>query len=75
MPFALAGGICGVIGISSFTLGARHGVAVSAVLASQFGALAAFAGFLLFRERLSRTQVLGVAGIAVGVAVLSVLQA
>lgn len=75
VPFALAGGLCEVIGITSYTLGARHGLAVSAVLASQFGALAALAGFLFFRERLSRTQVLGVAAIAVGVAVLSALQA
>lgn len=75
VPFAVAAGLCEVIGISSYTLGARHGLAVSAVLASQFGALAAFAGFLLFRERLGRIQVLGVAAIAVGVAVLSVLQA
>jgi drug/metabolite transporter (DMT)-like permease len=73
-PLAVAAGICEVIGIASFTIGARHGLAVSAVLASQFGALAALAGFLLFRERLTRVQVLGVAAIAVGVAVLSGLQ-
>jgi drug/metabolite transporter (DMT)-like permease len=75
LPYVLAGGIFEVIGISSYTLGARHGLAVSAVLASQFGALAAVAGFFFFRERLSRVQVLGVVAIAVGVAVLSGLQA
>ena len=74
IPFVLAGGTCEVIGIISFTIGARHGIAVTAVLASQFGALAAFAGFLLFHERLTRVQVLGVATIAVGVAVLTGLQ-
>ena len=63
-----------MIGIISFTIGARHGIAVTAVLSSQFGALAAFAGFLLFHERLTRVQVLGVATIAVGVAVLTGLQ-
>ena len=75
VPFALVGGICEVIGIAAYTLGARHGLAVSAVLASQFGALAALAGFFLFRERLSRLQVLGVTAIALGVAVLTGLQA
>ncbi len=75
LPFALAGGTCEVIGITAYTVGARHGIAVSAVLASQFGAIAALAGFFLFRERLTRLQVLGVVAIAVGVTVLSVLQA
>lgn len=75
VPFVLVGGICEVVGITSYTLGARHGLAVSAVLTSQFGALAALAGFVLFRERLTRLQVAGVAAIAVGVAVLSGLQA
>ena len=75
LPFALAGGTCEVIGIAAYAIGARHGIAVSAVLASQFGALAALSGFFLFRERLTRLQVLGVAAVAVGVAVLSGLQA
>lgn len=75
LPFVLTGGICEVIGISAYTLGARHGLAVSAVLTSQFGALAALAGFFLFRERLTRLQVVGVTAIAFGVAVLSGLQA
>ena len=74
VPLVLAGGSCEVIGIASYTIGARHGIAVSAVLTSQFGALAALVGFFLFRERLTRLQVLGVAAIAVGVAVLSGLQ-
>jgi drug/metabolite transporter (DMT)-like permease len=74
VPFVLAGGSCEVVGIASYTIGARHGIAVSAVLASQFGAVAALIGFFLFRERLTRVQVLGVAAIAVGVTVLSGLQ-
>jgi uncharacterized membrane protein len=72
--FVLAGGSCEVAGIASYTIGARHGIAVSAVLASQFGAIAALAGFFLFRERLTRLQVAGVIAIAVGVAVISGLQ-
>jgi drug/metabolite transporter (DMT)-like permease len=75
VPYLLAGGVCEVLGLASFTLGARHGLAVSAVLASQFGAIAAVAGFVSFRERLSRVQVAGIAAIAVGVAVLTALQA
>jgi drug/metabolite transporter (DMT)-like permease len=75
VPLVVAGGACEVIGIAAYTVGARHGLAVSAVLASQFGAVAAVAGFFLFHERLTRMQVLGVAAIAVGVAVLTGLQA
>jgi len=74
-PYLLTGGICEVLGLSSFTIGARHGLAVSAVLTSQFGAIAAIVGFLAFRERLSRLQVGGVVAIVIGVAVLSALQA
>jgi drug/metabolite transporter (DMT)-like permease len=75
LPFVFVAGIAEVLGFASFALGARHGIAVSAVLASQFGAFAALAAFLLLRERLSRTQVIGVAAIAGGVAVLTALQA
>jgi drug/metabolite transporter (DMT)-like permease len=48
---------------------------VAAVLASQFAALAVIAAFLLFGERLTRTQVAGVVAIAIGVAALSALRA
>ena len=52
-------------------------VSVAAVLGSQFAAMAAIAAFVLFRERLARVQVVGVAVIAVGVAVpvLTAMQA
>ena len=74
-PFLFVGGVCEVVGLASFTVGARHGLAISAVLASQFGAIAAVAGFVGFRERLSRVQLAGVLAIAVGVAVLTAVQA
>ena len=45
-------------GFVGYITGAQHGVAVPAVLASQFAAVAAFVSFL-FRERLSRTQACG----------------
>ena len=75
LPFVLIAGLAEVVGFASFTLGARHGIAVSAVLASQFGAVAAVAAYVVFHERLARVQIAGVAAIAVGVAVLSALQA
>lgn len=74
-PLLLVAGTLEVVGFSSFALGARHGIAVSAVLASQFAGLAAVAAYLLFRERLGRIQVAGVAAIAAGVAAVSAMQA
>jgi uncharacterized membrane protein len=75
LPYVVGSGLAEVGGFASYAVGARHGIAIAAVLASQFAALAALAAFLLFRERLTRTQVGGVAAIAVGVAVLSALRA
>jgi len=45
------------------------------VLASLFGAIAAVAAQVLFRERLARSQVAGVALIVVAVAALSGVEA
>ena len=59
VPLVLAAGVCEVLGFASFAAGSRHGVAVAAVLASQFAALAAVAAFVLFRERLTRLRALG----------------
>jgi drug/metabolite transporter (DMT)-like permease len=75
LPLVVASGLAELGGFTSYAIGARHGIAVAAVLASQFAALAALAAFVLFRERLLRTQVAGVAAIAVGVAALTALQA
>ena len=75
VPLVVIAGLCEVGGFASFALGARHGIAVSSVLASQFAALAAIAGWILFREGLTRARIVGVAAIAAGVAALSALQA
>ena len=74
VPLVVVGGLCEVLGFASFALGSRHGLAVSAVLASQFAALAGLAAFLLFRERLSRLQLSGVTIVAVGVAALGIVR-
>ena len=71
VPLVLASGVCEVAGFASYAAGSRHGIAVSAVLASQFAALSAIGGYFLFRERLTRLQLAGVGAIVVGVAVLS----
>jgi uncharacterized membrane protein len=75
VPFVVLSGVCEVVGFLSFAIGARHGIAVSAVLASQFAAFAALAAFFLFHERLRAVQIVGIATIAACVAALSALRA
>jgi drug/metabolite transporter (DMT)-like permease len=75
VPLVLTSGLCEVAGFAAYSLGARHSVAVSAVLASQFAAFAALAAFVLFSERLRRVQVFGISMIAVCVALLSAVRA
>jgi drug/metabolite transporter (DMT)-like permease len=75
LPLVLVAGVCEVLGFALFALGARHGIAVSAVLASQFAAVAAVAAYFLFGERLARVQLAGVTLIVAGVGLLSALEA
>jgi drug/metabolite transporter (DMT)-like permease len=75
LPLVVVSGLCEIAGFGLFALASRHGVAVSAVLASQFAAIAAIIAYFLFRERLERIQIAGVAAIIMGVAALTVLQA
>lgn len=74
LPLVVASGVLEVLGLVAYNIGAREGIAVAAVLSSQFAAMAAVAAYFLFRERLARVQVAGVVVIAVGVAVLTGLQ-
>lgn len=75
IPFVILPGVCEVAGFASYALGARHGIAVAAVLASQFAGIAAAAAFVVFRERLRPVQVAGIGTIAVCVALLSAIRA
>ena len=75
VPLVVAAGIAEVVGFALFAVGSRDGVAVAAVLASQFAAIAAVAAYFLFKERLTRVQLAGVATIVAGVAILTALQA
>ncbi len=75
VPLVVASGVCEVLGFYSYTTGARHGIAVAAVLSSQYAALAALGAYVLFRERLHRVQLIGVVTVLAGVALLSAMQA
>ena len=75
LPYLVLSGICEIIGFTTYVVGARHSVAITAVTASQFAAIAAIAGYFWFDERLARLQIGGVAVIVVAVAALAALQA
>lgn len=75
VPLVAIAGVLEVFGGAIYVVAASEGVAVAAVLSSQFAAIAAVAAFFLFRERLQRIQVLGVAIVVIGITVLAALQA
>jgi len=75
VPLVVASGFCELIGFTSYTIGARDQIAVSAVLVSQFATISTIVAWIVFHERLARLQVLGVAVVIVGVTALTVLQA
>lgn len=75
LPLVVVAGVCEVVGFASYTWGARQGIAVTAVLVSQVGAISGLAAYVLFHERLTRLQLGGVAVILVGVAALSAVRA
>ncbi len=75
VPLVVLAGVLEVFGGGIYVVGASDGVAVAAVLGSQFAAIAAVAAFVLFGERLQRIQLVGVSIVAVGVALLAAFQA
>jgi drug/metabolite transporter (DMT)-like permease len=67
-------GLAEVGGYFAYAFGARHGIAVAAVIGSQFAVLSAIVAYFLFGEKLGRLRIAGVALTAIGVAALSALQ-
>jgi len=73
LGWLLAAGVLEVAGYVAFGLGARDGVAVTAVLASQFAVVTTL-GAVLMGERLERHRWAGIGIVAVGVAAVAVLR-
>jgi drug/metabolite transporter (DMT)-like permease len=75
LPLVVAAGLVEVGGFAFFVAGTRHGLAVTAVVASQFAAIATVAAYGLFHERLTARQLGGVGLIVLGVAALTAVRA
>lgn len=74
LPLVALAGVLEVVGGAVYVVAATADIAVAAVLSSQFAAIAAVGAFILFRERLQRLQMLGVALVVVGITLLAALQ-
>jgi drug/metabolite transporter (DMT)-like permease len=72
-PYAAAAAACDVLGFYAYAWGARHELAITAVLATLGGAVAAVVSRAVLAERLSPTQIAGAAAIVVGVAALTAI--
>jgi drug/metabolite transporter (DMT)-like permease len=70
LPYVVTCGIVEITGTTAFVLGAQVDIAVTSVLASMFAPIAAIAAFVLFRERLARRQVVGIALVVTGIGLL-----
>ncbi len=75
LPLILIAGTGEIIGGTLSAWGGSINIAITAVLGSQFAAIAAVVAFFLFKERLSRTQVIGVILIVGGVTALAAVTA
>jgi uncharacterized membrane protein len=71
LPLVAAAGAAEVLGVLSYAIGARHDLPVAAVLSAQFAALTAVAAYFIHGQRLSRTQVAGLAAVVAGVTLLA----
>ena len=67
LPFIIGVSFTEVIGFFSFALGSSYSIAIASVTASQFAVLSAIGGYLLFKEKLGKLQILGVTIVIIGV--------
>jgi drug/metabolite transporter (DMT)-like permease len=74
LPLVVFSGLAEVTGFTGYIIGARDGVAVPAVLASQFAAVAAIVSYIVYGERLTVRQLSGAVVIASGVAAVAALR-
>jgi|tagenome__1003787_1003787.scaffolds.fasta_scaffold20845662_3 drug/metabolite transporter (DMT)-like permease len=75
LPLVAYSGTAEVAGFAGYIVGAQHGIAVAAVLAAQFAAVAALLSYVAFDERLTPRQLAGVAIIIAGVTAVTAVAA
>ncbi len=73
-PLLVLMGLCDLLGVGFYAIGAEVNLAVTAVVSSQMAPIAALLALILFRERLGKGQVAGMAIIVTALSILSVVQ-
>ena len=74
-PLIVISGLAELGGLGSFAVASHIDLTVASVLASQFATITAIAAWVIFRERLSTWQIVGVTAVIGGVAMLALLNA
>jgi drug/metabolite transporter (DMT)-like permease len=74
LGMAVYSGIGEVVGFVSYIVGSQSSIAVSAVIASQYAAVAAIGGYLAFGERLNRLQLTGGVVLMAGIAAVAAIR-
>jgi drug/metabolite transporter (DMT)-like permease len=72
-PLVLIAAIAEILGFAAYVWGSHKQIAIAAVLASEYAALAAAGAFLVFGERLGKRQIAGLGIVGLGVALLGAL--
>jgi drug/metabolite transporter (DMT)-like permease len=75
LPFIAVTGAFDVLGYAAFIQGSHTSLAVASVVASQYVVVAVVGGLLLFHERLTRLQTVGILLTIAGVTALALVQA
>jgi drug/metabolite transporter (DMT)-like permease len=73
LPLVLGSGITEVTGFTCFAVGAGYSIAITSVVSSQFAPIAAIFAYIIFKEKLGKMQIGGIALIILGVATLTAL--
>lgn len=74
LGMAVYSGIGEVVGFVGYITGSQSSIAVCAVIASQYAAVAAIGGYLAFGERLNRLQVIGGVVLMAGIAAVAAIR-
>jgi drug/metabolite transporter (DMT)-like permease len=71
---AVYSGVGEVVGFVGYIVGSQSSIAVCAVIASQYAAVAAIGGYLAFAERLNRLQVIGGVVLMAGITAVAAIR-
>jgi drug/metabolite transporter (DMT)-like permease len=75
VPWVVVSGVGDTLGFVAFAIGSSHGIAIAAVLGSQFAVVTTILAAVILKEKLHARQYIGVVVVALGVAALAAIRA